>query len=297
MADIKYSIIPFNVGVLSLGEDHVLGDEYNKDNRIEFAQVSFLIQGGGRNVLVDLGCKTLEYSNAMFRKYGFFRTMPDGSTPDDITQPDGNVFDNLTRVGLAPEDITDIIFTHCHADHHGMDDAKDGGACEDFPNAVFHLSKRGWDYNVAQRENGHWNSYIDWGFADCMSRKMNEGKAIAHDDAEIAPGLNTVYLGGHAICSQGVRIETSDGVVVIGSDDFYQYRLMEKGIIARLFTTREKLIETNGMLADMAINGAVILPVHDSTLYKLYKTYGENWLKEAKALSYKAGKGFRSIWT
>lgn len=291
-----YKITPLDVGRIQLGLDHVLGDQYSVEDRIEFALISFLVHDGDRNVLVDLGPKTLDYSNAMFRKFGFLRTFADGSRPDDIVQKHGNVFDGLARMGLVPADITDIIFTHLHADHHGMDDASDGGACEDFPNAVFHISKAGWDYNLGQRKDGHWNSYLDWGFGDCMMRKMAEGRAIAHDDAEVAPGLSTIYLGGHSPCSQAIRVETSDGPVVIGSDDFYRYDLLERGVIAKLFTTRERLIETNGMMADWAADGATIIPVHDPTVLDLYEAHGKAWLPPARTLSRKAGHGFRNVW-
>ena len=177
-----------------------------------------------------------------------------------------------------------------------MDDAKDGGACEDFPNAVYHFSKIGWDYNIERRVDGHWNSYLDWGFGDCMLRKMAEGKAFAHDDVEIAPGLTTIYLGGHAICSQAIRVETKSGPIIIGSDDFYRYDLMKNGVLARIYTQKEKLIESNGRLADWAIEGAVIIPVHDPVVLELCSKYGENWVEEARRLSREAGEGFRKHW-
>ena len=294
MAD-TYVVNPLDVGRCSLGKDHVLGDQYSVDDRIEFALISFLIRGSGRSVLVDLGPKTLDHCNRMFRKYGFFRTLPDGSTPDDITQGYGNVFEGLRRHGLSPADITDIIFTHLHADHHGVDDFSDGGACEDFPNAVFHISRMGWDYNVARRVDGRWNSYIDWAFGDCMLRKEAEGKMIAHDDAEIAPGLSSIYLGGHSECSQAVSVQTDEGPLIIGSDDFYQYELMERGVLARLFTTRERLAESNGRLAEWALEGATVVPVHDPTVVRLYHTCGEGWLKGARVLSLRAAEGFRRV--
>lgn len=292
MNDGIYSITPLHVGSMWLGEDHVLGEQYSAQDRMEFALIAFLVRGNGRNVLVDLGPKTLDYCNNMFRRWGFTRTMPDGSTPDDIVQPEGNVFDGLARCGLAPEDISDIIFTHLHSDHHGMDDATDGGACEDFPNAVFHISKAGWDFNINKRVDGHWNSYLDWGFGDCMMRKQAEGKMIALDNAEILPGLSTVYLGGHSPCSQGVRIQTRDGVVYIGSDDFYRYDLLKRAVIAAIYTSRERFVEVSGMLARWALDGATIIPVHDPTVMRLYKEYGDNWLAEAKKLSLKAAEGY-----
>ena len=293
MGDHVYQIVPLDVGTCWLGKDHVLGDEYSPDDRMEFALASFLIRGHGKNVLVDLGPKSLDYTNNMFRKYGFFRTMPDGSTPDDIVQKSGNVFDGLARMDVKPEDITEVIFTHLHADHHGMDDGKDGGACEDFPNAVFHVSKIGWDHNVESRTDGHWNSYIDWGLGDCMLRKLAEGKVVARDNARIAPGLETVYLGGHSICSQGVRVETDYGTVLIGSDDFYRYNLLENAVVARIFTTRERLIEVSGMLADAGLAWTIILPVHDPVVVKLYEEHGNGWLNEALIYSLNAGQGYR----
>lgn len=291
----RYEVTPLEVGRLWLGEDHVLGDGHSPDARMEFVLVSFLIRGNGRTVLVDLGPKTLDYTNAMFRKYGFFRTMQDGSTPDDIVQKRGNVLDGLARAGVRPDDITDIIFTHLHADHHGMDDAQDGGACEDFPNAVFHVSKTGWDYNLARRKDGHWNSYLDWGFGDCMLRKMGEGKAIAHDDARLAPGLETTYLGGHSVCSQAIKVLTKDGLVIIGSDDFYRYDLLRNAVVAKIYTSVERFVEVSRMLADWALSGAIIIPVHDPVVLDLYERLGDDWLKEALALSLAAGEGFRKL--
>lgn len=288
-----FTIVPMHVGTCWLGEDHVLGDDYSPDDRMEFALVSFLVRSGGRVVLVDLGPKTLDYANEMFRRYGFFRVLPDGSTPDDLIQPRGNARDNLARLGIRPEDVTDIVFTHLHADHHGLDDAADGGMCEDFPNAVFHVSRIGWDYNVARRTEGRWNSYLDVGFGDCMLRKMRDGKMIAHDNALIAPGLETIYLGGHSICSQAVRIRTQSGDVIIGSDDFYRYDLLANAVIARISTSRQRLVEVSGMLADWALEGAVIVPVHDPVVIDLFDKHAEGWIDQARALSLDAGRGFR----
>ena len=292
----QWKITPLDVGSLSLAQSHVLADGSDPSVRIEFALVSFLLQSGGRNVLVDLGPKTLEYTNDMFRRYGFFRVLPDGTTPDDVVQKQGNVLDHLRRHNLTPGEITDIIFTHLHADHHGMDDATDGGACEDFPNAVFHISKVGWEHNISRRVDGQWHSYVDFAFGDCMMRKMVAGKMIPSDNSEIAPGLSTVYLGGHSECSQGVRVETANGIVIIGSDDFYHYKLMEAGVIGQLCTTRERMVESNGRLADWALDGATIVPVHDPTVTELYAVHGDDWLVHARALSLEAARGFRSVW-
>lgn len=279
-----YTIAPLNVGLCTLGKDHVLGDEYSPDDRLGFALISYLVRGDGRNVLVDLGPKTVAYTNDMFRRYGFLRTLPDGSTPDDIVQPEGNVFDGLALHGLSPQDVTDIVFTHLHADHHGLDDATDGGACEDFPNAVFHLSRTGWDYHLERRADGRWNSYIDWAFGDFLLRTAERGRLIAADDEAIAPGLATVYLGGHSVCSQGIRIETAQGTAFIAGDDCYHYDLLRKRIVARIHTSRERYVQVTETLAKWAAEGTIILPGHEPAVLDLYREHGDDWLAAAREL-------------
>ncbi|MBN1421411.1 MAG: MBL fold metallo-hydrolase, partial [Planctomycetes bacterium] len=145
-----WKLAPLETGLCFLGEDHVLGEGYSPEKRLPFAIYSFLAEGpNGDIVLIDLGPKTLDYANAMFRRYGLFREK-DGERlcPDDIVQKHGNVFAHLARRGIGVDRVKHIVFTHLHADHHGIDDAKDGGAAEDFPNAILHVSKKGWEENL-----------------------------------------------------------------------------------------------------------------------------------------------------
>ena len=79
-----------------------------------------LYQSDGRNVLFDVG------SGADF--------MPNA----------GTVLDSLDALGLAPEDITDVIFTHAHPDHIW-------GVLDDFDEPLFYeanyyMGAKEWDY-------------------------------------------------------------------------------------------------------------------------------------------------------
>ena len=56
----------------------------------------------------------------------------------------GVILDSLDEQGLAPEDITDVIFTHAHPDHiwgvlADFDDLL-------FPEAMYHIGRVEWDY-------------------------------------------------------------------------------------------------------------------------------------------------------
>jgi glyoxylase-like metal-dependent hydrolase (beta-lactamase superfamily II) len=276
-----------------LGENHVLGDPASDDDRIQFTLYAFLADGGpGQRTLIDLGPIGLEYLNNMFRQFDFFRELP--GDPDAIVQPHGNVFDWLERLGIACDEINHVVFTHLHADHHGLIDGKDGGAITKFPNATIHVSGRGWQNNLSHRKEGQWNSYVDFAFSDFLLEASEQGRMIAADNAQIAPGISTIYLGGHSIGSQAVRIETQSGPAVVSSDDVYRFDILEKGVIARLHTTPQRLLAATTRLTDLVLDeGATLLPCHEPMLFEAYQQHDDAWIKVIKPVSTAAAAHFR----
>lgn len=291
-----WRLLPFHVGVCQLGEKHVLDDLHSDDHRMPFAMYAFYAERGDRKVLIDLGPKTLEFTNDMFRRYGFFREEGDGCKhPDDVVQPHGNVFDHLRRIGVAPQEITDLFFTHLHADHHGMDTPETAGALLDFPTATIRISAKGWQYNLDKRENGRWNSYLDHAFGDHLLERDRRGQLVARDDDEAAPGLRTVFLGGHAPCSQAIVVQTEAGPAVITSDDIYRYDLLAQAILARIHITPEALLAaTERMVRLVETEDGLLLPVHDDTVWNLYQEHGARWLFAARDLTREAVAAYRA---
>lgn len=288
----SHKVTPLHVGRCLIGEHHALGDPHSDDDRMEFVMYSFLVEcGGGEYVLVDLGPKTTGFLNGMFRQFKFFR--PTGE--DDTVQPHGNVFDHLRRRGIRPEDVKHIVITHMHADHHGMDTQATPGACLDFPDAIFHVSRKGIVYNISERVNGKWHSYLDWAFGDFLMEGERIGRTCFADDAEVRPGINTIYLGGHSPCSQAVRIETNHGPVIITSDEAYLWSLMERGVLPRLFTTPEAIIAANDRLITLAEEeDAILLPTHEPLMWQMAQELGDNWLEAAREKTRQAVKGYRA---
>lgn len=300
--EVRCPLVPIHAGVCQLGKDHVLGDRYSADERLKFAIYAFLVEGPrGEKALIDLGPKTLEYTNGMFRRYGFFRDLgpdapPGKRYPDDIVQPEGNVFQQLSRLGVAPDEIQHIVFTHLHADHHGMDDAKNGGAAEDFKNALLHVSAIGWNQNLKKRKDGQWGSYVDYAFSDFLVRREKEGKVRFEDNVEIFPGLRTLHLGGHSICSQAVIVQTAEGPAIITSDEVYLYDLLERGVLPRIRTSVEKYRQAVDRLVALATRTkGILLPIHEPLLWEKYSKAGENWLRELRPLSERATRGYVQV--
>jgi glyoxylase-like metal-dependent hydrolase (beta-lactamase superfamily II) len=203
------------------------------------------------------------------------------------------VFDWLARLNITPEDIDHVVLTHVHADHHGLTTGKDAGAILRFPHAVVHVSRTGWEYNLSQRVNGRWNSYIDYQFADFLLEGEKTGRVRFHDNDEVLPGIDVIYLGGHAVCSQAVRVPTEAGPAIVTSDEVYHYRLLEQGVVARLHTRPDHLLAAMEKLVALAMEGAILVPCHDPALAEAYDQVGEDWLSRVRPLSDRAARGFQ----
>lgn len=66
-----------------------------------------------------------------------------GSGPNFMPSA-GKILDNIDAAGIAPEDVTDVLFTHAHPDHiWGLLDDFDEFV---FPEANYYLNQVEWDY-------------------------------------------------------------------------------------------------------------------------------------------------------
>ena len=106
----------------------------DKDNLITLALRSLIVETDGHVILVDTG-----WGDKQDEK--FFRHTY-------IHNGEGLV-EALRNRGYMPEDITDVILTHLHADHcgGGVVKSSDGTGYElAFPNALYHVSRAQWEW-------------------------------------------------------------------------------------------------------------------------------------------------------
>ena len=70
----------------------------------------------------------------------------------DFVPSAGTLLDSLDAAGVAPEDVTDILFTHAHPDHiWGLLDDFDDPA---FPNAAYQIGRTEWESARNQPSKG-----------------------------------------------------------------------------------------------------------------------------------------------
>jgi glyoxylase-like metal-dependent hydrolase (beta-lactamase superfamily II) len=97
-------------------------DLLDEDGLLGFSMGGFLIRDGSRTVLVDLG---VGRKSIMGIQGGEFLT-------------------ELAALGVAPADVTDVLFTHLHIDHVGWAADDDGRAV--FPAATYRCAAADWEH-------------------------------------------------------------------------------------------------------------------------------------------------------
>lgn len=155
-------------------------------NRIDMRTRCLLLQDAAnrRNILVDcgLGDKDAQKFREMY-KVSPYRLEAE-----------------LSRVGLKPEAITDVIATHLHFDHMGgltRFDAE-GKLTSRFPNAKIWVQRRNWQHAWRPNEKDR-ASYLQDNFAlyDKDSRLQ-----LLDGPEEILPGIQLLLSEGHTIGMQ-----------------------------------------------------------------------------------------------
>ncbi len=152
-----------------------------------------LYQDGSRNVLFDVG-----------------------SGPDFMPTA-GAVINSLEAAGLAPEDITHVLFTHAHPDHIW-------GLLDDFDELIFADAT----YMMGRAEWDYWwhpetvNSIGDAraAFAVGAKRRMEviEDSVVLFDDGEeILPGIAAMATHGHTPGHMSFQLRGgSESALVLG---------------------------------------------------------------------------------
>ena len=229
---IQYAVIPdFPVASLVVDAD--------KTRKLDIAMMVWLVRGGGHNVLVDAG----------FYRPQFFKNW----TIRDFVRPD----EAVARLGVKPDEVTDVILTHTHWDHANGTDL--------FPKAQIWIQRDEYTYYTREAwQPGGKHGGIDPNDIDVLFRANVNGQLhLVTGDHEILPGIQ-VHIGGkHTWQSQYVSVSTRSGTVVLASDNMYLYENLEKhAAIAQTFD-RQSNLRAQDRMKTLATKPELIIPGHD----------------------------------
>lgn len=178
----EYTVTPLLVGVRRVDQG-ILTYQRRYGRRIWLPMWSFLVQGDGRNILVDTG-------------------LEDFITPPEFTEETGltplTMEEALAQHNLTPADIDIVVNTHLHDDHCGNNLL--------FQGAEFYIQQK----EIAFCRAPHPLDYrYDSDLIDNLNVKPVDG------DFELAPGINLIFTPGHTPGCQTVCIETAEGPFII----------------------------------------------------------------------------------
>ncbi|NNN12661.1 MAG: MBL fold metallo-hydrolase [Acidimicrobiaceae bacterium] len=172
-------------------------DLLDPQGNLEFALGGFLVLAGDRKILIDTGVGTISND-----KY------------------EGGLFlENLRGQGIAPEEITDVVFTHLHFDHVGWATQKGKVV---FDNATYRVHSADWKYFVESPEANPG--------AIRKLQPLTDHLETFDEDRELVPGLSSRHVAGHTPGSTIFTVSSgSDRAIFLGDVVHSVVELTEEG--------------------------------------------------------------------
>jgi glyoxylase-like metal-dependent hydrolase (beta-lactamase superfamily II) len=175
-------------------------DPPDEKNRVTLGLNVALVETGGKRVLVDtgLGEKWAAKERALYR-IERQRTLRHG----------------LQAMGLVPEDIDVVVNTHLHFDHAGGNTREEDGRIRPvFPRARYVAQKGEWHDATHPHERSR-ASYLEPNFVPVAEAGQLD---LVEGEAEVAPGVRVVPVGGHTAHHQVVVVESEGERLVVPTD-------------------------------------------------------------------------------
>ncbi|MCI0434515.1 MAG: N-acyl homoserine lactonase family protein [Gemmatimonadetes bacterium] len=212
---------------------------------IDIAMAIWVVRDSSRVILFDSGFFREEWLDR-FNVRNFER-------PDRV----------LARIGIDPDDVTDIVVSHAHWDHMG------GIAL--FPAATIWIQNEEFRYYTGEAwQPGGGRGGIDRAdILHLIERNMaGSVRLIRGDSVTILPGI-TVFTGArHTFASQYMMVE---GPVrfVLASDNAYLYRNIEEVRAGATFSREDREANLTALRRMIAMVGdrERVIPGHDAEVF------------------------------
>jgi glyoxylase-like metal-dependent hydrolase (beta-lactamase superfamily II) len=245
MRENNLKIYPLNLGTLVDMEKSIFTIRQNQGLKVNVPCLAWAVLGGEKNILVDSGPCSAEDA----KKY-FYRPLK--------KDPDQEIEFALENIGLKPEDIDIVIFTHLHWDH-----------CfnlEKLTKARFIVQRIELNYAVNPLPPDRVAYQV--GFGDILPSWMTVFNRIrtVKGKVEVAPGVHVVSLPGHTPGSQGVVVDTANGPWIIVGDTVPLYENWDphdvnKRIAGGIY---QNLFDYFDTLDKLSVYGNRLLPGHEA---------------------------------
>lgn len=171
------------------------------DGTLELGLFVAHIQAGAASILIDTG-----YDN----------TSPEFGRANQQFVSSPGVAAGLASIGVRPENVTHVLFTHAHGDHFvAATVERGGGRVPRYPNARYVLGRGDWEGNTAREQPDsalmqHFGTLDQLGLLD-----------LVEGEREIAPGVAMIAAPGESPGHSIVRLGAGEGWFAFLGDLFH----------------------------------------------------------------------------
>lgn len=223
------------------------------DAAIEMDYFVWIIQNKNRTVLVDTG---FSRQGGEARSRTFLLDLP-------------SVYGSL---GVDPSTSPPVILTHAHYDHTGN--------LSYFPTSQIFISEPEylfWTGKNSARTQFH-HSIEEDDLAEIVSAS-NQGRVTMFNGSHtVAPGIEIIEVGGHTPGQSVVKVNTTDGVVLLASDAIHLYEEYDRDMPFTHVANLVAMYEAFDRIRNMVNSGEVahLVSGHDAgTLSRFAPAQGE----------------------
>ncbi|TXI05769.1 MAG: MBL fold metallo-hydrolase [Rhizobium sp.] len=128
----------------------------------------------------------------------------------------GRLAANLKTLGIEPEAITKVIFTHAHPDHSGATTTQDGKVL--YPNAQYFVNEAEWNFWTDKDYETHMPSALHE-FARGAQRDLfavKERLTLMKPGQEVVPGMSVIATSGHTPGHVSFELAGDDNLLITG---------------------------------------------------------------------------------
>jgi len=230
----SFSITPLLTGVRN-PDQGIMTYQQGYGTRIWLPIWAFLVQGRGKNILIDTGLDENEL------------IVPAGFSEETGLEP-MSIADGLAAAGLKPDDIDIVINTHLHDDHCGNNEL--------FSGAKFYAHRD----EIAFCRDPH---PIDHRYDDYFIENITFTEL--ESDTEILPGLLTIHMPGHTVGTLSVSVETAQGTAIVTGFCCNNKNFPENGPAVCPGVHLDAVAAWNSIQKVKSM-GAAIIPMHELSL-------------------------------
>jgi glyoxylase-like metal-dependent hydrolase (beta-lactamase superfamily II) len=249
-ADDRYKVYAISYGQSRYRSDKIFLNG-QREQQLRFEWMFWVIRNGARTIVVDTGFD----DSIKAQEWGI----------DNYINP----VERLKDFGIDPAGVTDVVLTHMHWDHCG--------ALQHYPNANIWLQSAEFEHaKTILSENDRSGKGMQWAHLQNVLAAQAKGKLqLVEGDNTPFPGVELHLGGSHTPGSQYLRVETTDGPVVLAGDNTYMYQNNRWHIPIGTCVDHDDNIEAVSKMHRIAATPYLIIPGHDPRVMNWFPEVAE----------------------